>query len=95
MGADNSFRRSDNIEDRRKEHFQSFPQAAQAPNVFLPDGLMAGMAKTDFAPVPPANQLSTALGSPVLDQLMRQYFLDRGNSMAEMEKSPQLFDLFK
>jgi hypothetical protein len=93
---DGGLRRSENIEDRRKERFMSLPHAPQMPNVFL-SGDMTGLNfRTDFAPVPPKGTvLSNQLGAEQLDTLIRQYFLDRGNSPEDLERSPQLFDLFK
>lgn len=78
-------RRSDNVEDRRKEHFQSLPQVKQKPNVFGDPtfGYEYGMTNLDpnedFAPVPARNSLSQSLGSGVLDAARQKYLAERGN----------------
>lgn len=79
------FRRSENIEDRRKEHFNSFPQAPQKPNVFS-DGLMIGLDRdADFASILPKNQLSDDAGAQILDDRIQRYLAERAPG-----KSPKL-----
>lgn len=89
-----SFRRSENIEDRRKEHFLSLPQSPQKPNVFGDStfGYDMGMKNLDptedFAPVPARNALSLALGSGELDKMRRDYLAERGNQLIPVDHDP-------
>jgi hypothetical protein len=85
MGADqfSDFRASDNIEDRRKEKFNSFPQAQQMPNVFgdpltgYDHGLL-NLKRDDFMPQPAQpGQLSNNAGAGNLDELIRLYLAAR------------------
>lgn len=76
------FRRSDNIEDRRKEHFLSLPQAPQIPNVFADNisgfqGMTNLNWQTDFAPQPQPNNLSDEAGANILQSMIDKYLADR------------------
>jgi hypothetical protein len=76
-------RRSDNIEDRRKEHFNSFPQPFQPMNVFAPEGLMTNLDwRRDFAPMQNTpTPLSQQAGANSLDDLLKLYYAQRGSNL--------------
>lgn len=74
-------RRSDNIDDRRKEHFGSFPQSPQMPNVFDGGDMTMLDWKSDFLPVPSASRLSDDAGANILQGRINQYLAERQSPM--------------
>lgn len=74
------FRRSENIEDRRKEKFLSFPQPPQMPNVFgdsLGEQTPPSLDwRTDYAQ-PQIGMLANHAGVGILQSLIDKYLLAR------------------
>jgi hypothetical protein len=69
---------SENIEDRRREKFGSFPQAPQLPNVFADDALLTGLGRDDFTPIQDT-PLSAQAGAPDLQAMIDQYLAMRAS----------------
>lgn len=80
------FRRSENIEDRRKEKFNSFPQAPQMPNVFgdaLGENVPPALDwRTDYAMPLQQDELSDQAGAGILQKQIDQYLAERNPAAA-------------
>ena len=101
MADVSGFRRSHNMEDRRKDKrpdLNVWPRSElMLPNVFEDNGgLLTGLPADSFATQPkrPTN-LSVQAGANMLQSLLDKYFTDRQGSNDVQDNQPQMFDIFR